>query len=71
MIGLGIFCDNRNTFSPTHTQRSCTIQIIIEDTCMKYIHSDAALFLKKNNKFYVANFAILDVKFTSSSMEER
>ena len=38
---------------------------------MKYIHSDAILFLKKNNKFHGANSTILDVKFTSSSMEER
>ena len=33
---------------------------------MKYIHSDAVLFLKKNNKFRGANSAILDVKFTGS-----
>ena len=32
---------------------------------MKYIHSDAVLFLNKENKFHAANFAILDVKFTS------
>ena len=36
-----------------------------------YIHSDAILFLKKNNKFRGAISAMLDVKFTSSSMEER
>ena len=42
----------------------------IEDMRVKYIHSDAVLFLKKNNKFRGANSAILDVKFTSSSMEE-
>ena len=38
---------------------------------VKYIHSDAILFLKNNNKFCGANSAILDIKFTSSSMEER
>ena len=38
---------------------------------MKYIHSNAILFLKINNKFCAANSAILDVKFTSSSMEEQ
>ena len=38
---------------------------------VNYIHSDAVLFLKKNNKFCTANSAILDIKFTSSSMEER
>ena len=38
---------------------------------MNYIHSNAVLFLKKSNKFCRANSAILDVKFTSSSMEER
>ena len=38
---------------------------------VKYIHSDAILFLKNNNKFRGANSAILDIKFTSSSMEER
>ena len=37
---------------------------------VKYIHSDAILFLK-NNKFRGANSTILDIKFTSSSMEER
>ena len=37
---------------------------------MKYTHSDA-IFLTKNNKFCAANSAILDVKFTSSSMEEQ
>ena len=41
------------------------------DMRVNYIHSDAVLFLKKNNKFRGANSAILDVKFTSSSMEER
>ena len=38
---------------------------------MNYIHSNAVLFLNKNNKFRGANSVILDVKFTSSSMEER
>ena len=38
---------------------------------VKYIHSDAILFLKKNNKFRGATSTILDVKFISSSMEER
>ena len=38
---------------------------------VKYIHSNAVLVLKKNDKFCVANSAILDVKFTSSSMKER
>ena len=37
---------------------------------MKYIHSNAILFLRINNKFCAANSAILDVKFTSSSMDE-
>ena len=37
---------------------------------MKYIHSNAILFLKINDKFCAANFAILDIKFTSSSMEQ-
>ena len=37
---------------------------------MNYIHSDAVLFLKKNNKFRGANSVVLDVKFTGSSMEE-
>ena len=41
----------------------------IEDMCVKYIYSDAVLFLKKNNNFYAANSAMLDVKFTSSLME--
>ena len=44
---------------------------LIEDMRVNYIHSDAVLFLKKNNKFRGANSAILDVKFTSSSMEEQ
>ena len=35
---------------------------------VKYIHSDAILFLK-NNKFRGANSAILDIKFTSSSKD--
>ena len=39
--------------------------------CVKYIHSDAVLFLKENNKFRGANSTILDAKFTSSSMEEQ
>ena len=38
---------------------------------MKYIHSNAILFRKINDKFCAANSAILDIKFTSSSMEER
>ena len=41
----------------------------IEDMCVKYIYSDAILFLKKKNNFYAANSAMLDVKFTSSLME--
>ena len=36
----------------------------IEDMCVKYIHSNAILFLKKNDKFCAAISAILDVKFT-------
>ena len=51
----------------SNCQRKENVQIIIiEDMRVKYIHSDAVLFLKKNNKFCGANSAILDVKFTSS-----
>ena len=46
------------------------IAFVIEDMRLNYIHSDAILFLKNNNKFRGANSAILDVKFTGSSMEE-
>ena len=36
---------------------------------VKYIHSDAILFLKKNNKFLAANSAILDIKFNGRTTE--
>ena len=47
-----------------------TIFCLLEDIYVKYIHSDAVLFLNKENKFHAANFAILDLKFTSSSIME-
>ena len=42
----------------------------IEDMCVKYIYSDAVLFVKKNINFYATNSAMLYVKFTSSLMEQ-
>ena len=41
-----------------------------EYVCVKYIYSDAILFVKKNINFYAANSAMLYVKFTSSLMEQ-